>query len=98
LKTTLVEAAQAAARTKESYMGAKHRRIAARRGKKKATVAVARTILETACHLMIRKTRYKDLGKDYYDKRNPEKIIARLSKRIENLGYKVTVEQQKKAA
>jgi len=48
--------------------------------------------------MVSRKTKYKDLGKNYYDQRNPEKVIKRLAKRIEDLGHKVTVEQLKNAA
>jgi len=98
VKAIAVEAAQAAVRKKGSYMGARYRRIAARRGKKKAIVAVGRTILETYYYMVSRKSSYRDLGEDYYDRRNPERLIKRLSKRIEKLGYNVTVQPITKAA
>lgn len=98
VKAIAVEAAQAAIRKKNSYMGARYRRLAARRGKKRAIVAVGRTILETYFLLVSRKIKYRDLGQDYFDRRNPERLIKHLSKRIENLGYNVTIEPIKKAA
>ena len=98
VKAISVEAAQAAARKKDSYMGARYRRLAARRGRKKAIVAVGRTILEAYYYMVSRATRYQDLGENYFDKRNPERIVKRLSQRIENLGYQVKVEPLKKAA
>ena len=79
-------------------MGARYRRLAARRGRKKAIVAVGRTILEAYYYMVSRGTRYQDLGENYFDKRNPERIVKRLSQRIENLGYQVKVEPLKKAA
>jgi hypothetical protein len=70
-----------------------YRRIAARRGKNVACLAVGRAILEI-CYYMIRdKTSYRDLGADYFIKRNREEIMRRSKKRIESLGFKVTVEE-----
>src|SRR5438876_658647 len=82
LKRVLVEAAHAAGRKKDSYFSAQYHRLAARRGKKRAKVAVGRSILETAFHMIQRKTAYKDLGSDYFDRRNPEKLAQRLAERI----------------
>jgi len=92
LKRVLVEAAHAAGRKKDSYFSAQYRRLGARRGKKRAKVAVGRSILETAFHMIQRKTTYKDLGVDYYDRRDPEKLARRLAKRMAGLGYKVSFE------
>jgi len=94
----LVEAAHAAGRKKDSYFSAQYHRLAARRGKKRAKVAVGRSILETAFHMIQRKTAYKDLGSDYFDRRNPEKLAQRLAERIVRLGYKVSFEPTGKAA
>jgi len=58
----LVEAAHAAGRKRDLYYAAQYRRLAARRGKKRAKVAVGRSILETAFHMMERGSRYQDLG------------------------------------
>jgi len=92
LKRVLVEAAHAAGRKKDSYFSAQYRRLAARRGKKRAKVAVGRSILETAFHLIERKTHYQDLGGDYFDRRDPEKLAQRLAERMRKLGYKVSYE------
>lgn len=91
LRTILVQAAHALARTK-TYLAAQFRRISGRRGKKRAAVAVAHSILTIAYHLISRQEPYKDLGADYFDKQRPECVKKRLIKRLEKLGYQVTVE------
>ena len=65
----MVEAARAAARTK-TYLGALYRRLAARRGAKRAALAVALTILVIAYHLLVRGESYRDLGSNYFDERD----------------------------
>jgi transposase len=97
LKGVIIEAAHAAARKKGSYLKAKYHRLAGRRGKKRAKVAVARSILQSAYHMMNRGTAYQDLGEDYYERRNPEQLVRRLTQRIQKLGYTVVVEQKKAA-
>lgn len=93
LKKTLVQCARAAGNTKTTYLSALHQRIASRRGAKIATVAVARAILEI-CYFMIRDgSMYHDLGADYFTERDHQGILRRNKKRIEALGYKVTVEK-----
>jgi transposase len=93
LKKTLVQCARAAGNTKTTYLSALHQRIASRRGAKIATVAVARAILEI-CYFMIRDgSTYHDLGADYFTERDHQGILRRNKKRIEALGYKVTVEK-----
>ncbi|OUL33889.1 IS110 family transposase [Nostoc sp. 106C] len=91
LRTILVQAAHALARTK-TYLAAQFRRLAARRGKKRAAVAVAHSILVIAYHLISRQEPYKDLGADYFDKQRPESVKKRLIKRLEKLGYQVNLE------
>lgn len=91
LRTALVQAAHALTRTK-TYLAAQFRRISARRGKKRAAVAVAHSILVIAYHLISRQETYKDLGADYFDKQRPESLKKRLIKRLEKLGYHVCVE------
>lgn len=98
LKRALVEAAHAAGRKKDSYYSAQYRRLAARRGKKRAKVAVGRSILETAFHMIQRGTRYEDLGGDYFDRRNPETLVKRLAARIALLGYQVSYQHLNSAA
>jgi transposase len=90
LRTALLEAAQAAGRAKGSYLGARYRRLAARRGKKRATVAVAHTILVIMYHLLTSAEPYRDLGPDFFDRRAPEATDQRLIRRLERRGYTVT--------
>lgn len=93
LRSALVEAAQAAFRTKNSYLAAQGHRLAARRGKKKAVFAVAHSILVIVYHLLKNPDSiYKDLGIHYFDQRDREMIERRLIKRLEALGNRVTIE------
>ncbi len=92
LKALLVQAANAVSRSTDNYLGAQFRRLAARRGRKRAAVAVARSILIIAYHLLRDGTRYVDLGADYFDKRNQHSLEQHLVKRLERLGHKVTLE------
>ncbi len=92
LRALLVEAAQAAGRTKGTYLAAQYRRLGARRGKKRAAVAVGHTILVIAYHLLRDGTAYQDLGPRYFDERDRRALEHRLCHRLEGLGYKVTLE------
>jgi len=94
LRTVLNQAAHAAAHTKNTYLSAQYHRLAGRRGAKKAIVAVEHSILVIAYHLIERKEPYKELGGDYFDKRNVEATAKRLTKRLERLGYQVSLELQ----
>ena len=96
LRAALVEAAQAAGRTKGTYLSAQYRRLTARRGKKRAAVAVGHTILTIAYHLLTRGTNYEDLGVTYFDERDRARVERRLVGRLEALGY--TVQLQRPAA
>src|SRR5262249_6836084 len=87
LRSALIEAAQAPARTRGSYLGAQFRRIAARRGKKKALVAVGHTILVIAYHLLTEQADYCELGSLYFDQRDQERVTRRLVSRLQALGY-----------
>jgi transposase len=92
LKSALVQAAHTIGRTKDHYLGAQYRRLASRRGKKRAAVAVAHSIIVIAYHMLKRGTHYQELGADYFDTRNQEQVERRLVKRLEALGYKVALE------
>lgn len=92
LRSALVEAAQAAARTKQTYLGAQYRRLAARRGRKRAAVAVGHTILVIAYHLLQRGEDDAELGAHYFDDRDRQRVERRLVGRLERLGYKVALE------
>jgi transposase len=92
LRTTLVEAARAAARTKDTYLAAQYHRLAARRGRNRAAVAVAHTII-TIVYCMLRDgTHYQDLGPTYFDQRDRQAVVRRSIRRLERLGYTVTLE------
>jgi len=89
LRCALVEAAWGANRTRETYLRAQFRRIAARRGNKRAALAVAHTILNIIYYMLQRGTTYEDLGGNYFDQRHSESIAHRAVLRLERLGYKV---------
>ena len=93
LARVLGEAAVCASRT-DSFLGERYRRIARRRGPKKAIVAVGRSILIIVWHLLSDpQARYADLGSDFYDSRiNPERRKRAHVHQLEALGYKVTLE------
>ena len=92
LKAALVQAAHAASRTRDNYLAAHFRRLAARRGKKRAAVAVAHSILVIAYHMLRNGTEYRDLGGDYFDRRNKAQLQRNLVKRLEGLGLQVKLE------
>jgi transposase len=89
LKTTLVQCAWAATRTKGSYLQAQFYRIRARRGPKKAILAVAASILTAIYHMLKDGTFYQDLGPNQFDQRTKERQKNRLIKRLADLGYAV---------
>jgi len=89
LKTTLVQCAWAATRKKGSYLQAQYYRIRARRGPKKAIVAVAASILTAIYHMLKDGTMYQDLGPNHFDANANERQKNRLLKRLADLGYDV---------
>jgi transposase len=92
LKSALVQAAHAAGKTKDTYLSAQYRRLTARRGKKRAAIAVAHSILVIAFHMIARGTEYVDLGGDFFDQRNADYLQQHLVKRLEKLGHRVVLE------
>ncbi|HXW56561.1 MAG TPA: hypothetical protein VEJ67_12485 [Candidatus Cybelea sp.] len=80
---------------KNNYLSAVYRRLAARRGKKRAIIVVAHNILVIAYYIL---RCYRDLGPDYFDRLDPEGLRRRLTKRLEGLGFKVTLERLADAA
>lgn len=90
LEVTLIQAAHAAAHTHNTYLASQYHRLAPRRGKKRAIVAVAHSILVIAYHLIQRKEPYRELGGDYFDKQRPEATAKRLLNRLQKLGYDVS--------
>ena len=89
LKSTLAQSAQAAARNKNSFYHAQHQRITVRRGKKRATIAVAHSILTSIYHMIKFNVEFEDLGSDYYNQFNTEKKAESYIRKLENLGYEV---------
>lgn len=92
LKRTLTQAAWAASHTKNSYLASQYRRLAGRRGKKRALIAVGHSILVIFYHLMKSQTPYTDLGVDFFDRLEPKRLIRYYVRRLESLGHKVTLE------
>jgi transposase len=92
LRQGLIQAAHAAAHTKNTYLAAQYHRLAARRGSKRAIVAVAHSMLVIAYWLLSRHEPYRELGGDYFDRQRPAATAKRLVRRLENLGYHVLLE------
>lgn len=92
LRRCLCQGAWAVSTKKNNYLSALYRRLAARRGTKRATIAVAHNLLVIAYYILRDGTCYRDLGPDYFDRLNPEGLRRRLTKRLEGLGFKVTLQ------
>jgi len=91
LRAVLIEAAHAAARTKNTYLAAKYHRLAQRLGKKKAAVAIAHLLLRLLYALLTQNTLYHELGTDYLEQRDREALQRRLVRRLEKTGVRVTL-------
>jgi transposase len=98
LRAALVQAAWAATHQKGTYLAAQYKGLVRRMGKKKALVAVGHSMLVMGYHVLQNRTRYQDLGSDYFARRNVDKQRKRLIHQLESLGVKVTVEEIKEAA
>ncbi len=92
LRTILVEAAWAASHTRNSYLAAQYHRLAARKGPKRALMAVAHSILVITYHVLKDGTEYQDLGANYFDERSKEATVRRAVQRLERLGVKVSIQ------
>ena len=91
LRRALSEAAWAASHTKDTYLSAQYRRLAGRRGKKRALVALGHTLLIIIYHVIAHRCDYKELGADYFLRLEPERIKRYLVKRLQQLGYDVEI-------
>ena len=91
IRRTLCEAAWAASHQKATYFAAQFRRIALRRGKKRALIAVAHSILVTAYQMLKHQSHFRELGVDFFDTINRDKVRKRLVQRLSNLGFEVTL-------
>jgi len=94
LKTTLVTVAWGAVRTKDSYLQAQFHRLRARRGAKKAIVAVAASMLTAAYHMLKNGVEYRDLGAEHFARHDRSKAIQRLIRRLSDLGCDVQLTPQ----
>lgn len=92
LKTVMVNCGWAASRSKNSYARAQFHRLKSRRGAKKAVIAVAASMLTAVYYMLRDAVPYRDLGGGYFDKRDSTKIANRLRRRLESLGYAVTMQ------
>jgi transposase len=92
LKKTLIQCGRSAVNSKNTYLNSLYKRIASRRGAKRAIVAVGHAILTICYHMIKNKTDYHELGADYFTNRSKEDIVKRSVKRIESLGYLVQVQ------
>jgi transposase len=92
LRTGLTQLAHAAARTKGTYLSALYQRLAVRRGKKRAIMAVAHSMVVSAFHMLSRHESYHELGANYFDAHRREHLVDQFTRRIEHLGYRVTLE------
>jgi len=98
LRKTLLESARAAARTKETYLSERYRRLAARRGDKKATVAICHEILTACWHMLTTGELYREQGADTLRQHDQDRIRRRAIAQLEKLGHKVILEELPKAA
>jgi transposase len=91
LRRAVVQAAHGAARTKNKYFASLYHRLAGRRGKKRALVAVGHSLLVTGYYMITRQVDYTDLGAHYFDERDKEAVKRRAIKRLEQLGFQVAL-------
>lgn len=91
LRRALTEAAWAAGRSKNTYLGAQYRRLAPRRGKKRALVAVGSSLVGIFYYMLRDDAEFHDLGPDYFDRLEPERLRRYLVNRLERLGYRVAL-------
>jgi transposase len=90
LRAALIEVAHSVCRS-DNYLGAQYRRIAARKGRHRAAVAVAHSIMTIVYYLLTRKEDYKDLGSHYFEQRQQEAIMKQAVRRLESLGFQVAL-------
>jgi transposase len=97
LRRLLVQAAHAAAHSKNTYLSVQYHRIASRRGAKKAALAVAHSILVIIYHMLRDRSTYEDLGGNYFDERDRQMVQKRLVRRLERMGYQVELQPMTQA-
>lgn len=92
LRRALLEAALGAAASKRTYFHAQFRRIAARRGRERAAVAIAHSLVVVVFHVLTRHEPYRDLGAQHFDRRDAARVQRQLVRRLERLGYHVSLQ------
>ncbi|HEY1348909.1 MAG TPA: IS110 family transposase [Ktedonobacteraceae bacterium] len=92
LKATLAEVVWVIAHMKDNYLSAQYHRLARRIGKNKAVVAVSHSVLVISYHLLRDQQPYQDLGATYFETKDRERIIKTSRKRLESLGFTVTLQ------
>lgn len=92
IKGVMTEIAWASARARNSYPSALFRRLAVHRGKKRALVAVANSLIQVVWHLLTHRKIYADLGADYFQRLNKQRLTQTLVRRLEKLGHKVALQ------
>lgn len=92
LRQVLIEVAHAASRTKDTYLAAQYRRLATRRGKQRALVALGHSILVMVYYILTRRVPYRELGPLYFDALDRQRVQQRLVQRLERLGYIVNLQ------
>jgi transposase len=97
LRQVLVQAAWAASHTKATYLRAQYYRLARRRGRKRALLAVAHSLLGIIYHVLRRGTTYQELGADDFERQDEDRLVRHLVKRLESLGHKVTLQKDEAA-
>ncbi len=98
LRQVLTQAAWAASHTKDTYLASQYKRLARRRGKKRALVAVGHTLLVIVYHLLKGGGTYRELGGDFLERLEPERLTRQLVRRLEKLGHQVTLKPKDDAA
>lgn len=98
LKATLAEVVWALSRMKENYLSAQYHRFARRMGKKKAVMAVSHSIIVIIYHLLRDKEPYSDLGANYFEALDKQRLEKAAVRRLEGLGYKVTLQPQEEVS
>lgn len=97
LRRVFLQCASGATRRKNTYLAAQFRRIASRRGAKKAAIAVAHSILVIISHLLQERTSSRELGETSFEERDRQAVEKRLIRRLERLGYQVDLPPQDQA-
>lgn len=91
LRSAMVAAAQSAVRSRKTSYYAQYQPLKARRGVKRAILAVAHSMLVSAYYIISRREPYRELGSDYYDRRKPTAAAQKLTRRLRNLGFHVII-------